>query len=113
MMGCRSKCKTRRTRIERNGALIEMILYTKKEIQTLIKTGITIEKVYLVRLQDEFKKVYQVEFVVPSQGHEQRAMLITTRNTPNHWSDLTRAVDFVEGLFVGVKKIEITLGPTE
>ena len=82
---------------------------SEKETRLLIQGGAQITGVTLTRTKYKRKDYFQISFTLKARDIEKEAILITVRNEPHRWVDLTRAVTHVEKIFPEVTEVKVVL----
>lgn len=74
----------------------KMALLTQKDLSVLARTKAKIKTIYLVPIDADGKRHYEIHLEVEGKIGIERCQMITAKNEPQRWSSLNRAVEMLE-----------------
>ena len=89
--------------------MIDMQALTEKEVKLLVRSNIQVSNLRLVRTTYQQKPKFHLEFTLHTHDSHQESTLINSRNKQRNWSDVMRAMAYVENLFPDVSDIKLIL----
>lgn len=74
----------------------KMALLTQKDLTVLARTKANIKTIFLVPIDADGKRHYEIHIEVEGKKGIEHCQMITAKNEPQRWSSLNRAVEMLE-----------------
>lgn len=82
-----------------------MSLLKQRDLLLLVKTGTRIDSVTLVPVEHKDKTYHEVHLLVGSAEHAEPCVIITSKNEPQRWSSINKAIDTLGALIPELEKV--------
>jgi hypothetical protein len=84
------------SRLPVEGGDEKMALLTQKDLTVLARTKAKIKAIYLVPVDADGKRHYEIHLDVEGKSGIEHCQMITAKNEPQRWSSLNRVVEMLE-----------------